>query len=57
VFEDKVSLQKWFSFTESGIYEIHGSYYLDFQEPEDGPWKTIWEDYASADFILKIKDR
>ena len=57
VFEAKVSLQKWFLFKEAGLYEIHGSYYLDFQEPEDGPWKTIWEDYASADFILKIKDR
>jgi len=27
----------------------------DFGEAQ--PWKTIWEDYASADFILKIKDR
>jgi hypothetical protein len=57
VFEAKVSLQKWFLFKEAGTYEIHGSYYLDFQEPEGGPWKTIWEDYASADFIVTIKER
>src|SRR5262245_39618666 len=24
---------------------------LIFQDPEDDSWKTIWEDYASADFV------
>jgi hypothetical protein len=57
VFEDKVNLQKWFSFTEAGMYEIYGSYYLAFQDPADDRWKTIWEDYASADFIVRIKER
>jgi len=59
-FEDKVSVQKWFSFKDVGIYEIHGSYYLDFQDPEDSSyslWRTIWEDYASADFTVTIKER
>ena len=57
IFEDKVTLQKWFSFREAGVYEIHGSYYLDFQGPADDSWKTIWEDYASADFAVTIKER
>jgi hypothetical protein len=57
IFEDKVTLQKWFSFNEAGVYEIHGSYYLAFQDPADDSWRTIWEDYASADFIVTIKDR
>jgi hypothetical protein len=57
IFEDKVTLQKWFSFNEAGMYEIHGSYYLAFQDPADDRWKTIWEDYASADFIVRIKER
>ena len=57
VFEDKVSLKKWFSFREPGVYEIHGSYYLAFQDPEDSSWRTIWEDYASADFAVTIKER
>ena len=57
VFEDKVSLKKWFSFKEAGMYEIHGSYYLDFKDPEDDFWRTIWEDYASTDFIVAIKER
>jgi hypothetical protein len=57
VFEDKVSLNKWFLFPEAGVYEIHGSYYLAFQDPADDRWKTIWEDYASADFIVRIKER
>jgi len=37
--------------------EIHGSYYLDFKDPEDDSWGTIWEDYASTDFIVAIKER
>jgi hypothetical protein len=57
VFEDQVKLNKWFSFKEAGMYEVHGSYYLDFQNPEDDSWKTIWEDYVSADFIVTIKER
>src|SRR5215831_12328439 len=57
VFEAKVSLQKWFLFKDAGLYEIHGSYYLDFLEPEDDSWRIIWEDYASADFVVTIKER
>ena len=41
VFEDKVSLKKWFSFKDAGMYEMHGSYYVDFQDPEDDSWRTI----------------
>jgi hypothetical protein len=58
VFEDKVNLNKWFSFKDAGIYEIHGSYYLDFQDPaDDASWRTIWEDHASADFVVTITER
>src|SRR5262249_41623137 len=57
VFEAKVSLNKWFLFKEAGLYEIHGSYYLDFLDPEDDSWRIILEDYASADFVGTIKER
>jgi len=57
LFEAEVSLNKWFLFKEAGVYEIHGSYYLDFQDTADDSWKTIWEDYASADFAVTIKGR
>jgi hypothetical protein len=55
VFEDTISLSKWFSFAEPGMYEIHGSYYLDFKDPDSQSWATIWEDYVSADFMVTIK--
>lgn len=55
VFKDKIELRKWFSFQEPGTYEIHGSYYLDFHDLDDDWSRTIWEDYASADFIVNIK--
>ena len=57
VFEAEVSLNKWFLFKEAGVYEIHGSYYLDFQDPTDDSWRTIWDDYASGDFAVTIKER
>jgi hypothetical protein len=56
VFEDKISLSKWFSFNEAGTYDIHGSYYLDFQDAVINHYRTIWQDYASADFTVKIKE-
>jgi hypothetical protein len=55
IFEDEISLSKWFAFNKSGLYEIHGSYYMDFNEPEANTWRTIWEDYVAADFTVTIK--
>ena len=55
VFEDNISLSKWFSFDKAGMYEVHGSYYLDFNDPHAETWKTIWEDYVSDDFGVRIK--
>lgn len=54
-FEDTISLSKWFTFDKSGMYEIHGSYYLDFSDPQSDNWRTLWEDYVSADFMVNIK--
>lgn len=56
VFEDKISLSKWFAFNQAGMYEVHGSYYLDFNDPNEDSYKTIWEDYVSADFTVRIKE-
>jgi hypothetical protein len=72
VFEDKISLSKWFAFDKAEMderqgsyaldfsdqmYEIHGSYCLDFNDPEDQSWRTIWKDYVSADFWVRIKEQ
>ena len=54
-FKDGINLNKWFSFAQPGRYEVHGSYYLEFNDPADNfPWQTIWEDYISADFTIRI---
>ena len=55
MFEDTISLSKWFAFDRPGWYEIHGSYYLDIKDPELSSWTSIWEDYATADFSVKIR--
>jgi hypothetical protein len=57
VFEDKISLSKWFAFDKAGMFEIHGSYYLNFNDPETQSFGTIWEDYVSADFTVHIKEQ
>lgn len=54
VFEDRISLSKWFAFDKAGMYEIHGSYYLAFTDPDEDLARTIWEDYVSADFMVRI---
>ncbi len=56
VFEDTISLSKWFAFDKAGRYELHGSYYLDFNAPDAASWRTLWEDYVSADFTVLIKE-
>ena len=56
VFEDTISLNKWFSFEKAGVYEVLGSYYLNFVEPEADSWRSIWEDYVSAEFLVRIKE-
>jgi len=38
VFKDQISLSKWFAFDRPGMYEIHGSYYLDFKDPDAESW-------------------
>lgn len=55
-FDDAISLKDWFAFGRAGMYEVHGAYYLNFQDPGDASFWTIWEDYVSADFIVRIKE-
>jgi len=43
-------------FHPSGTYEVHGSYYLEFNDPDTKSWRTIWEDNVSADFRVGIKE-
>lgn len=53
-FEDTISLSKWFAFDLTGFYDIHGSYFMNFIEPEADSWRTVWTDYVGADFMVKI---
>ena len=41
VFEKKIRLSKWFAFDQPGIYTIHGSYYLEFKDPNTDSYHTI----------------
>lgn len=55
-FEHTVNLKKWFAFDQPGRYEIFGLFYLEFKKPGTLRGRTIWEDYASADFTVTISD-
>ena len=52
--DDEVDLSKWFRFTESGTYQIVGSYYMRFLDRNDKRHVTVWQDYATAAFSIKI---
>ena len=47
-----VDLSKWFAFTQGGTYVVRGSYYMEFIDQD---YRAIWEDFACAEFVLKIK--
>jgi hypothetical protein len=55
-FVDEISLNKWFSFDQAGRYEVHGSYFLRFSDPDGLSHGTIWTDYVSSDFVVRIDD-
>jgi hypothetical protein len=56
VFEDTVNLRKWFALDKAGMYEVLGSYYMEFNDPESDSGRIIWEDFVSADFIITISE-
>ncbi|QDT14956.1 hypothetical protein [Alienimonas californiensis] len=55
-FEDTVALNKWFAFDEPGGYAIHGAYLMSFYDPDEASHRTVWEDYASAAFTVRVED-
>ncbi len=55
VFEEEINLSKRFSFEKVGWYVVYGSYSLNFIDPSEDVGRTIWEDYASAAFTVRIE--
>ena len=58
-FEKEIDLNKWFAFNKPGIYQLLGSYYMAFFNPEEDMNVfrifPIWEDYATAEFSIKVQ--
>jgi hypothetical protein len=54
-FSQTISLAPWFALGQAGHYEIQGAYVLEFKDPKDPEaWRTIWEDIAAADFLVRV---
>lgn len=53
--EISVDLTKWFKFAKAGIYSLRGSYSMDFINPEAKEFETIWEDFACAEFLIRVR--
>ena len=51
--EIAVDLTKWFAFTQAGTYSLRGSYYMRFMDEHSS---VIWEDFACAEFVVRIKN-
>jgi hypothetical protein len=52
----QVDLAGWFNFERDETYNLRGSYYMQLVDPNDTDLDTIWEDYACAEFTVKMKD-
>jgi hypothetical protein len=55
LFKSPVNLNDWFEFGAPGSYVVQGSYYLNFIDYGSDSSETIWEDYVSAGFYVRIK--
>ena len=55
VFTKEVDLAKWFRFERPGTYQVVGSYYLAFRDPVEQGHFMIWEDYATAEFLVGVE--
>ena len=55
VFEEEVSLNKWFAFDKRGLYSVFGSYAMTFYDPADPRSGVLWTDYVSNEFLVKIE--
>jgi hypothetical protein len=59
-FTNTVVLNKWFAFDKTGDYRILGSYHMAFERMNENNtplqpwWEPVWEDYATAEFTVKI---
>jgi hypothetical protein len=54
-FEDSANLDNWFEFNGAGNYQVHGSYFLSFLKPESRLFDSIWAEYVSSDFSVRIR--
>jgi hypothetical protein len=52
--EIPVDLNNWFKFERNGEYSIRGSYYMELIDPDKSNFQTIWEDYACAEFTIRM---
>ncbi|MGA8366193.1 MAG: hypothetical protein ACLQMT_09570 [Candidatus Acidiferrales bacterium] len=55
-FEIQVDLADWFKFKRGETYYVRGSYLMELVDPKTRDSDTIWEDYACAEFTVKMKD-
>jgi hypothetical protein len=51
----EVDLRKWFSFEKRGVYEVTGTYEINFVDLNDQDWFVVWQDYATSSFFVTIE--
>jgi hypothetical protein len=55
-YEIGVDLSDWFNFTESGIYNLQGSFSISIQYSDAADSYSCWSDNARGGFTVKISD-
>lgn len=54
VFTKDVRLDKWFQFKDADTYAIVATYRLEFHDPREKPHQVIWDDFATAECVVRI---
>jgi hypothetical protein len=57
VFRDTIDLGKWFAFDKPGLYELIGTYHMEFVPVTGDGFQTIWEDNISAEFFVNVREK
>lgn len=53
-FQAVADLTNWFDFSNSGQYDLRGSYIMRFVNPKERAAEFLWEDFATASFKISI---
>src|SRR5262249_2269292 len=56
-FKKTVRLDKWFKFEDADNYLITCMYRLEFHDPNDPMHRTLWQDFAVGECVVRVAEK